>query len=64
MKEVIPSPGHQPGFLPAWLAEEEVSVIIAGGMGSRAQALLKENCVEVVAGRPIPSNLFASMGNK
>jgi len=29
-KEVIPSPGHQPGFLPAWLAEEGVSVVIAG----------------------------------
>jgi predicted Fe-Mo cluster-binding NifX family protein len=37
-KEVIPSPGHQPGFLPVWLAEEGVSAVIASGMGSRARA--------------------------
>lgn len=49
-KEVIPSPGHQPGFLPAWLAEEGVSVIVAKGMGSRAQAFFRENRIEVVVG--------------
>jgi len=37
MKEVIPSPGHQPGFLHAWLAEEEIYIVIASGMGSRAR---------------------------
>ena len=47
---VIPSPGHQPGFLPAWLAEEGVSIVIASGMGSRAQALFDENRIEVVIG--------------
>jgi predicted Fe-Mo cluster-binding NifX family protein len=49
-REVIPSPGHQPGFLPAWLAEEGVSVVIASGMGSRAQAIFNENRIEVVIG--------------
>jgi predicted Fe-Mo cluster-binding NifX family protein len=49
-KEVKPSPGHQPGFLPAWLAEEGVSAVIASGMGSRAQALFNENRIEVVIG--------------
>ena len=49
-REVIPSPGHQPGFLPAWLAEEGVSVVIASGMGSRALALFNENRIEVVVG--------------
>ncbi len=49
-REVIPSPGHQPGFLPAWLAEKGVSVVIAGGMGSRAQAIFHENRIEVVVG--------------
>jgi len=49
-REVIPSPGHQPGFLPAWLAEEGVSVVIASGMGSRAQALFNESRIEVVVG--------------
>jgi len=49
-REVIPSPGHQPGFLPAWLAGEGVSVVIASGMGSRAQALFSEHRIEVVVG--------------
>jgi predicted Fe-Mo cluster-binding NifX family protein len=49
-KEVVSSPGHQPGVLPAWLAEEGVSAVIASGMGSRAQALFNENRIEVVIG--------------
>jgi len=49
-REVIPSPGHEPGFLPVWLAEEGVSVVIASGMGSRARALFNENRIEVVIG--------------
>jgi len=34
----IPNPGHSPGFLPGYLSEKGVNVIIAGGMGPRAQA--------------------------
>jgi len=49
-RKTIASPGHQPGFLPAWLAEEGVSVVIASGMGSRAQAIFNENRIEVVVG--------------
>jgi len=49
-KEIVASPGHQPGLLPAWLAEEGVSVVIASGMGSRAQSLFRENHIEVVTG--------------
>ena len=49
-KELIPSPGHQPGLLPEWLAEQGVSVVIAGGMGSRAQGLFQQNGIEVVLG--------------
>jgi ATP-binding protein involved in chromosome partitioning len=49
-KELLPSPGHEPGLLPVWLAEEGASVIIAGGMGSRAQSLFRQNRIEVVIG--------------
>jgi len=49
-KELIPSPGHQPGLLPEWLAEQGVSVVIAGGMGSRAQSLFNQNHIGVVIG--------------
>ena len=49
-KELVPSPGHQPGLLPEWLAEQGVSVVIAGGMGSRAQSLFNQNHIGVVIG--------------
>ena len=49
-KEFVPSPGHQPGLLPEWLAEQGVSVVIASGMGSRAQSLFQQNRIEVVIG--------------
>jgi len=49
-KELTPSPGHEPGLLPQWLAEQGVSVVIAGGMGSRAQSLFQQNRIQVVIG--------------
>ncbi len=49
-KELMPSPGHQPGLLPGWLAEQGVAVVIAGGMGSRAQGLFREHRIGVVVG--------------
>jgi len=49
-KELIPSPGHQPGLLPEWLAEQGVTCVIAAGMGSRAQSLFQQHRIEVVVG--------------
>ena len=49
-KELVPSPEHQPGLLPQWLAEEGVSVVLAGGMGPRAQDIFRQNRIEVVMG--------------
>jgi ATP-binding protein involved in chromosome partitioning len=49
-KELIASPGHEPGLLPEWLAEQGVSLVIAGGMGSRAQGLFQQNRICVVTG--------------
>jgi predicted Fe-Mo cluster-binding NifX family protein len=49
-KELLASPGHQPGFLPGWLAQQGVKVVIAGGMGPRAVELFQANGVEVVLG--------------
>lgn len=49
-KELVPSPGHQPGLLPEWLAEQGISFVIAGGMGSRAQNLFHQNRIEVIIG--------------
>ena len=49
-KEIVPSPGHQPGLLPTWLAGQGVAVVIAGGIGSRAQGLFQQNGIKVVLG--------------
>jgi len=48
-KDATP-PGHEPGVLPRWLHENNVSVIIAGGMGQRAQQLFTQNDIKVVVG--------------
>ncbi|MBD3392911.1 MAG: P-loop NTPase [Chitinivibrionales bacterium] len=51
-EESLPAPDHQPGLLPRWLHEKGANVIIAGGMGSRAQQLFAENKIQVVTGAP------------
>jgi predicted Fe-Mo cluster-binding NifX family protein len=49
-KKVIPNPGHEPGFLPGYLAEMGVNTIIAGGMGPRAQSLFENQNIATYIG--------------
>lgn len=49
-KEELAAPAHKPGLLPPWLAERGVTMIIAGGMGQRAQQLFAEQNIQVVVG--------------
>jgi ATP-binding protein involved in chromosome partitioning len=49
-QELVASPGHQPGLLPEWLAEQGVAFVIAGGMGSRARSLFQQNRIGVITG--------------
>ncbi len=51
-REDVAAPPHQPGLLPPWLAERGVNVIIAGGMGQRAQQLFTEKGIRVTVGAP------------
>ena len=51
-KEEIEPPPHEPGLLPRWLAGKGATVIIAGGMGQRAQGLFEEQGIQVVVGAP------------
>ncbi|MFA7256866.1 MAG: NifB/NifX family molybdenum-iron cluster-binding protein [Kiritimatiellales bacterium] len=51
-RENLVPPPHEPGVLPAWLGEQKVNVIIAGGMGQRAQQLFAEQNIQVVVGAP------------
>lgn len=48
--EMLEPPGYEPGALPRWLREQGVDVIIAGGMGQRAQGFFGQFGIEVVIG--------------
>ncbi len=60
-REDAPAPEHEPGLLPAWLAERGAHLIIAGGMGRRAQDLFQKQGIEVLVGAPAetPEKLVA-----
>ena len=49
-REDLTPPPHEPGVLPQWLGGIGVNVIIAGGMGQRAQQLFAQNDIKVVTG--------------
>jgi predicted Fe-Mo cluster-binding NifX family protein len=59
-REDIDAPPHEPGLLPPWLAERGANVIIAGGMGQRAQQLFAEQGIQVIVGAPsdTPENII------
>lgn len=49
-RSIVANPGHEPGRIPAFLHEHGVDVIIAGGMGQRAQELFDSMGIEQVIG--------------
>lgn len=49
-EDSVPNPGHKPGFLPNFLADRGVNVIISGGMGGGAVDIFNERNVEVIIG--------------
>ncbi|MEE4214391.1 MAG: NifB/NifX family molybdenum-iron cluster-binding protein [Bacteroidales bacterium] len=49
-EESVTPPVHQPGVYPRFLANMGVDVIIAGGMGQKAQKLFAENNIQVCIG--------------
>ena len=46
----IPNPGHKPGYLPNFLGDHGVEVIIAGGMGGGAIEIFNIRNIKVVTG--------------
>lgn len=49
-KSFVVNPGHRPGFLPNYLNDLGVNVVISGGMGGGAIAMFQEYGVEVITG--------------
>ena len=60
--EMTVPPAHEPGVLPKWLSEQGASVIIAGGMGMRAQQFFAQYGIEVVVGAQpdLPENIVTN----
>ena len=50
--EMLQPPAHEPGVLPRWLNEQGVNLVVAGGMGARAQGFFSEFGIEVMVGAP------------
>ena len=48
--ETVANPGHKPGFLPNFLADRGVNVIISGGMGGGAVDIFNQRNIEVIVG--------------
>ena len=48
--ESIPNPGHKPGFLPNFLNDMGVNVVISGGMGGGAIDIFNAKNIEVIVG--------------
>jgi predicted Fe-Mo cluster-binding NifX family protein len=46
-KEMLENPGHEPFFLPKFLKEKNVNVVIAQGAGPRAIDLFEELGIEI-----------------
>ncbi len=65
-KEVIANPGHQPDFLPGYLADLGVTCVIVSGIGSRAVNLFCEKGIDVIsgAGGPIEAVVNAYLGGR
>jgi predicted Fe-Mo cluster-binding NifX family protein len=52
-EETVDPPAHEPGSHPAFLHKLGCNVVIAGGMGVKAQELMNANGIKVIVGAPI-----------
>lgn len=53
---IVDNPGHQPGFLPGFLKQRGVEVVIAGGMGPKAVDLFENLGIQAITGVRGPVN--------
>ena len=50
IKNILDSPGHAPGAIPQFLKEKGCTLIIAGGMGQKAQGLFRQSGIDWIIG--------------
>lgn len=65
-KTFVANPGHEPGLLPRLLAGHDVQLVIAGGIGQRAQMLFSQQGIDCITGvtGPVDAVLAALMAGK
>lgn len=51
VEKLVPPP-HEPGLLPQWLSERNITDILAGGMGQKAMQLFNSKGISVFTGAP------------
>ncbi len=49
-KQAIENPGHKPGFLPNFLHQQGVTIMVSGGMGQSALNIFESHNIKVVTG--------------
>jgi len=49
-EKTVTNPGHKPGFLPNFLGDMGIEVMISGGMGGGAIEIFNERKIEVITG--------------
>lgn len=49
-EELVENPGHRPGFIPKFLRDKNIDVIIAGCMGDSAKKIFDNYGIEVLVG--------------
>jgi len=64
-REMLVPPGYAPGMLPQWLKEQGANMLIACGIGQRAQDLLSNLGIKIVIGAPeeTPQSIVSSYLN-
>lgn len=51
-QETLTPPPHQPGIIPKWLHQQDITDVIAGGMGQRAIDIFNDLGINVFVGAP------------
>ena len=65
-EDTLTPPPHEPGVLPKWIGEEiKADVVLAGGMGVKAQEIIAKYGVKVIVGCEVkdPQELIADYFN-
>ena len=47
---MVTPPAHEPGLYPAWVGQQGVGTVIAGGMGEKAKELFRHENIQVFVG--------------